>query len=92
MFNGRVALDGIVAAVVIRQHQALLRDNLARAEAAKKYHGILHRGFVNAVNVLGGELEALRAHILHARRNKARQPHTLIGHGGQQHEGCKQGK
>ena len=85
-----VELNGVVAAVVVRQHQALLRDDLSRAEAAKEHHGVLHRGLVDAVDVRFGQLEALCAHLADAVGHQARQPHALVGRHGQPCDECCQ--
>ena len=93
VLDGRELLYRSVAAVVVREQEALPRDELARTAAAEQHHGILHRGPVDRIYVLGRETESLAAHILYARTDKARQPHTLVGtgcNGRQRKQKCKQ--
>ena len=79
VLDGRVALDGVVAAVVVRQQQPLGRDDFARAAAVEEDHGVLHRGLVDAVDRFGREAEAFGAHIVDAPGDEARKPHALVG-------------
>ena len=94
VLDGRVGLDGVVAAVVVGQQQPFGRDQLARAAAVEEYDGILHRGAVDRVDVFGREAESFGAHVVDARRDEAREPHALVGEGGQQRQRrqqCQQG-
>ena len=83
VLDRRMELDGIITAVVVREYQPLGRYDFARAEASEKHHGILHRGAVDAVDILGCEAESLLPHLLHAVGNEAWKPHALIGSGRQ---------
>ena len=71
-------LDGVVAAVVIGQHEALRGDDLARTAAVEADDGILERAAVGVVEVVllhlkatCGEAAVLLAQLLH-------QPHTAV--------------
>ena len=78
VLDATVALDRAITAVVVGEQQTLLRDQLARAAAIEQHHGVLHRGAVDAVNIVGSQSETLRTHILDAITNQAREPHTLV--------------
>ena len=66
VFDGRVPLDGAVAAVVVGQQQSFGRDQFARAAAVEQHHGVFHRGLVDGIDVFGGEPESLGAHVVDA--------------------------
>ncbi len=74
-----VALNLVVAAMVVGQQQSPGRHQLSGTAAAEKHHGILQRSLVHAVDVLGRETEPLGLHILHLPADEARQPHALVG-------------
>ena len=50
-------LYGLVAAVVIRQHEPLVRDHLARAPVTEDHHSIFQAGVVHIVDGLRGNLK-----------------------------------
>ena len=68
------------------------RNQFARAAAVEQHHGILHRGFVDRVDVFGREAESFGAHVVDALRDEAREPHALVGGGCQREERTEQGK
>ena len=86
VFDRREALDRAVTAVVVRKEQAFGGDDLARAATAEDHDGILQRGVVDAVDLLGGELAAALLHLLDVHLLKVgQQPHAFIGSGGEGH-------
>ena len=88
VLDGRELLDRPVAAVVVREEQPLGRDDLARAAVAEDDDGILERGAVDAVNLLGGEFAAAGLHVLDIHFLEVREhPHALVGHGRKRHAG-----
>ena len=92
MFDARMRLYGVVAAVVVGEQQPFGRNQFARAAAVEQHHGILHRGFVDRVDVFGREAESFGAHVVDALRDEAREPHALVGGGRQREERTEQGK
>ena len=87
---GGERLDAAVAAVVVRDDEAVAGDDLAGAAAAEVDDGILQRGMVDAVDFFGRELAArffqgFAVHFLEERQ----EPHSLVGEGG---EGEAQGR
>ena len=92
VLDGRVALDGVVAAVVVGEQQPFGRDQLARAAAVEEHYGVLHRGLVDRIDVFGREAESFRAHVVDALRDEARKPHALVGQSRQDSEGREQGQ
>ena len=81
VFDGRMALYGAVTAVVVGHEQSFGRDQLARAAAVEEHDGVLHRRFVDGVDVFGREAESLGAHVVDPFADQARQPHPLVGAG-----------
>ena len=66
--------------MVVGEDKSLVRDDLARAAAAEDDDGILERGVVHRVDILGRETASLGPHILDVHLLKVGQkPHTLIG-------------
>ena len=62
VLDGRMFLNGVVAAMVVGEQQAFGRDEFARTAAVEEHDGVLHRGLVDRVDVFGREAEAfLRA-------------------------------
>lgn len=92
VFDARMRLYGVVAAVVVGEQQPFGRNQFARAAAVEQHHGILHRGFVDRVDVFGREAESFGAHVVDALRDEAREPHALVGGGCQREERTEQGK
>ena len=92
VLDGRVALDGVVAAVVVGEQQAFGRDEFACTAAVEEHHGVLHRGLVDRVDVFGRQAESFRAHVVDALGDEAREPHALVCQCGQHREGGKQGQ
>ena len=78
MLHAAVLLDLAVAAVVVREEQAVARDDLARAARAEQHDGVLERRLVHAVHILGRQAEAVGLHIVDALRDQRRQPHPLF--------------
>ena len=79
VLDARMPLDVAVAAVVVGEQQALVRDELSGTTGSEKNDGILQGSLVDTVNVLGGKLETFGLHIGDTLRNKSRQPHAFIG-------------
>jgi len=92
VFDARMRLYGVVAAVVVGEQHPFGRNQFARAAAVEQHHGILHRGFVDRVDVFGREAESFGAHVVDALRDEAREPHALVGGGCQREERTEQGK
>lgn len=92
VFDTRMRLYGVVAAVVVGEQQPFGRNQFARAAAVEQHHGVLHRGFVDRVDVFGREAESFGAHVVDALRDEAREPHALVGGGCQREERTEQGK
>ena len=85
---GAEALDGAVRTVVVGQHQTLAGDDLrSAASAVQPNNGVLERGVVDVVDVLGGEAQARLLHVgfVDALQH-VQQPHPLVGAGGVQQE------
>ena len=86
---GGERLDVAVAAVVVRDDEAVGGDDLAGAAAAEVDDGILQGAFVDAVNLFGGQLaagllEGFSVHFL----EEGQEPHSFIGVGGEGHAQC----
>ena len=79
VFDARMRLYGVVAAVVVGNQQSFRGDELGRAAVVEEHDGVFERSLVDAVNVFRSQLESFGAHIVDARRDQARQPHALIG-------------
>ena len=62
MFDGAVAGDVIVAAVVVGEEEALVGNELTRAALVEKDDGILEAGVVDVVNVFGSNAHACFLH------------------------------
>ena len=89
VLHATVALDLAVAAVVIGEQKALGRHKLARTTTSEEHNSIFQSRLVDAVNILGSELETLGTHIVNTLANQAGQPHTLVGH--QRRQRCRNG-
>ena len=92
VLDGRMFLNGVVAAMVVGEQQAFGRDEFARTAAVEEHDGVLHRGLVDRVDVFGREAEAFCAHVVDAFGDQAREPHALVGQCGQEGEGGEQGQ
>ncbi len=86
-----MALDGVVAAVVVRQQQPFGGDELPGAAAVEEHDGILHRGLVDRIDVFGREPETFCTHVVDAFGDEAREPHALVGRGGPETEEGEKG-
>ena len=92
MLYGRMASDGLKAAVVIGEYQSIGRYDHSRAIAAEVDHRIFHR-MLALIKIGIGKSEPLVLHLLiHGLGQVVERPHTLIGlsrrsrqHGGQRH-------
>ena len=78
MFNAAVLLDLAVSAVVVGEEQPLVGDQFSGAAGTEQDDGILEGGLVDAVDIFGGELEALGLHVGDALGDQGRQPHAFI--------------
>ena len=87
MFHAGMALDLAVTAVVVGDEQSLGRNQFTRAAPSEEDHGVLERGLVDAVYVLGTQTEALGLHIGNPRGNEIRQPHSVVRHRTERHQG-----
>ena len=86
VLHGRELLDRTVTAVMVREEQSLGRDDLPGAAASEDDDGILERGFVDAVNLLGREFAAPLLHLFDVHFLKVgQQPHSFVGRSGQRH-------
>ena len=85
-------MKALEAQMVDGEQQPFGRNQFARAAAVEQHHGILHRGFVDRVDVFGREAESFGAHVVDALRDEAREPHALVGGGCQREERTEQGK
>ena len=86
VLDRREALNRGVAAVVVGKEQTLGRDDLARAAAAEDDDGILERGVVHAVDLLGRKFAAALLHLLDVHALQVGQhPHALVRRGRQGH-------
>ena len=83
VFEARVALYGVVAAVVVGEQQPFGGDQLARAAAVEEHYGVFHRGLIDRINRFGREVEPLGPHVVDARGDQAGEPHALVGEGGE---------
>ena len=92
VLDGRMFLDGVVAAVVVGEQQAFGRNEFARTAAVEKYDGVFHRGLVDRVDVFGREAEAFCTHVVDAFGDQAREPHALVGQRRQEGKGGEQGQ
>ena len=82
MLHRRQGLDRPVAAVVIGEEQSVGRHDLARAAASEDDDGVLQRGVVHAVNLLGREFAAAGLHVLGIHLLEVGQhPHALVRRG-----------
>ena len=80
VIDRRQRLDRAVAAMVVGEHEAFGRDDLARASAAEDHDGVLERRTVDAVDVLGLEAASLVAHVRDVHLLEVgQQPHALVG-------------
>ena len=81
MLHGREGLNRPVAAVVIGEEQSFGRDDLSRAAAPEDDDGVLQRGVIHAVNLLGRKFAAAGLHVLGVHLLEVRQhPHALVCH------------
>ena len=64
MLHAAVLLDLAVAAMVVCKDQTFCRDKFSGATSAEQHDSILEGCLVDAVDVLGAELEAFALHIL----------------------------
>ena len=92
MLDGRVALDGVVSAVVVGEQESFRGDEFSGAAAVEEHHGILHRGAVDRVDVFGREAETFGTHVIDAFGDEAREPHALVGRGGPETEEGEKGQ
>ena len=84
-------LYGTVTAVVVGEDQTFLRDEFPGASSAKKHNGILHRGLVDAVNILSSKLESIFLHEFYIILfGQYRYSHTLISPGVDRHKSNNQ--
>ena len=84
VFDGRQRLNRTVAAVVVGKQQAVGRNDLARTSGTEDHDGVLERGFVDAVNLLGRKFAPAGLHLLDIHFLKVgQQPHSLVGRSGQ---------
>ena len=79
VLHAAVALDIAVAAVVVRQQEAFVGDELSGAAAAEQDDGILQRGLIDAIDIFGGEAKSLRLHVADPLGDQGREPHAFIG-------------
>ena len=63
VLDAAVALDRIESAMVVRQQQSPVRNDLAGAAVPENYDRIFDRVSVQVVNVLGRQLETLGLHV-----------------------------
>ena len=92
VLDGRMALDGVVTAVVVRQQQSFRGDEFSGAAAVEEHHGILHRGAVDRIDLFGRESESFGAHVVDAGGDEAREPHALVRGGGPEAEEGEKGQ
>ena len=92
VFDARMRLYGVVAAVVVGEQQAFGRNEFARTAAVEEYDGVFHRGLVDRVDVFGREAEAFCTHVVDAFGDQAREPHALVGQRRQEGKGGEQGQ
>ena len=78
IFNRTVVGNLAITAVVIGQQQALPADHLCRAAPIEMHNGILQTAFVDAVNVLCGQVQAHRLHVPFHCLQQSRDPHALL--------------
>ena len=86
VLDGRMALDGVVTAVVVRQQQPFRGDEFSGAASSEEHHGILHRGAVDRIDIFSREAETFGTHVVDAFGDEAREPHALVGCGGPEPE------
>ena len=92
MLYARVLLDGTVAAMVVGEHQAFGRDDLARAASTEMDNGILQGDAFGVVDGVGGQQQAQFLHGgLVLPLQVGQHPHAFVGQGGecQGRQGCR---
>ena len=78
VFHRAVVRDLAIPAVMIGQQQALPADHLCGASAIKMNDGIFQTAFVDAVDVLCGQVQAHRLHVPFDCLQQSRNPHALL--------------
>ena len=83
MLRGGEALDGAIAAVMVRNEKALVGDDFPGAAPSELDYSVLEGGLVDVVDFIWSELAArgpkiLAVHLL----EKRQQPHSLVRHRG----------
>ena len=81
VLHSAVRLHVGVAAVVVSEQQSLRRDELGGAAAAEEHDGILHAVVVDAVDVIGGKMEAELLHFSLVLAQIEGNPHAAVGFG-----------
>ena len=76
-------LDGVEAAVVVGQQQALRGNHFAGAKSAEGNDGVLQGAVVYVVQIFGGQLQTGLAHVLVVELlHQERKPHAFVGPNG----------
>ena len=63
MLDTAVTLDVAVTAVMVREEQALVRDNFSSTATSEEDDSIFQGCLVDTVDVLGGQFETFGLHV-----------------------------